>query len=82
MIAATGVALLVGSRTRDRSASVLGATSAASLAAVDFVYTSKKRISPVYLLDGALELAFVAGWLAITRLARPKVMVDTRALTA
>jgi hypothetical protein len=74
LIAAIGAALLVGRRGSDRSAAVLGATSAASLAAVDVVYASKKRISPVYLLDAALEIAFVAGWVAVT--ARRSVTAD------
>lgn len=39
----------------------LAAGSAASLAAVDLVY-SPQRISPVYLLDAVVEGALVTGW--------------------
>ena len=39
----------------------LAACSAASLAAVDVVY-SPQRISPVYLLDAVVEGALVTGW--------------------
>jgi hypothetical protein len=41
---------------------LLGAASAAGLAAVDVVYVARRRISPVYLIDGVLQLAFAAAW--------------------
>ena len=43
---------------------------AAGLAAVDVVYVAKRRISPVYLLDAAAQLAFVAGAAAFGRRSR------------
>jgi hypothetical protein len=36
---------------------------AVGLAAVDAVHVARRRISPVYLLDAAAELALVVGWL-------------------
>ena len=33
-----------------------------ALAGIDFVYVSRKRIPPVYLLDAALHLGFVGAW--------------------
>ncbi len=41
---------------------LLAAGSAASLAAVDLVYVSRRRISPVYLLDAITEGVLIAGW--------------------
>jgi hypothetical protein len=32
------------------------------LAAIDFVYVKRRRISPVYLLDGLANLILVLGW--------------------
>jgi hypothetical protein len=42
---------------------LLGAGTAAGLAAVDVVYVARRRISPIYLVDGAIEAGLVAGWL-------------------
>jgi hypothetical protein len=44
---------------------VLGITSAASFAAIDVIYTLRRRISPVYLVDALLELAFLGRWLRV-----------------
>ncbi|HZI13913.1 MAG TPA: hypothetical protein VE153_26330 [Myxococcus sp.] len=41
---------------------LLAAGSAAAFTAVDTVYTAKRRISPVYLLDAVAETALLAGW--------------------
>jgi len=42
--------------------------SSAALAAIDVVYVSRRRISPVYLLDVAMSAILIAGWtLAICR---------------
>jgi hypothetical protein len=41
---------------------LLGAGTAAAFTAVDVVYTAKRRISPVYLLDAVAETALLAGW--------------------
>ena len=40
----------------------IGAGTAAVLAAIDCTYVARRRISPVYLLDAAVETALVAGW--------------------
>lgn len=53
---------------RDAGVALLGAGSAASLAAIDVWYASRGRIRRVYLLDAAMQLAFVVGWLASARL--------------
>jgi hypothetical protein len=36
--------------------------SAASLAGVDVLYVARRRISPIYLLDAALELVLIVAW--------------------
>jgi hypothetical protein len=41
----------------------IGVSAAAGLTAIDLVYVSKKRISPVYLLDAAAETILIFGWL-------------------
>ena len=65
LVAAIGSALLVaGSRRRvPPEIVVLGAGSAAGLAAIDAVYVARRRISPIYLLDAVAEVAFVLAWL-------------------
>ncbi|HEX8699947.1 MAG TPA: hypothetical protein VF815_13975 [Myxococcaceae bacterium] len=41
---------------------LLGMGSAAAFTLVDVIYTSKRRISPVYLLDAVVEAGLIAGW--------------------
>jgi hypothetical protein len=41
---------------------VLAVGSAVSLAAIDVVYVARRRISPVYLLDAAVQAALLAAW--------------------
>jgi hypothetical protein len=43
---------------------LLGVSSAAGLAAIDVVYVTKKRISPVYLLDALAEVMLIGLWTA------------------
>jgi hypothetical protein len=43
---------------------MLAVGSALSLAAIDVVYVARRRIGPIYLLDAAAELGFVAVWMA------------------
>ena len=57
---ALGVAAVRGRPTLETE--VLAVGSALSLTAVDVVYVARRRISPVYLLDAALEMACVVGW--------------------
>ena len=42
----------------------LAVGSSAALTAIDVVYVGKRRISPVYLLDGVGNLLLIAGWAA------------------
>ncbi len=59
-----GVLLLAGVR-RDTSPEVpiLATGSALGLTAIDAIYVARKRISPIYLLDSAAEIALVLAWL-------------------
>jgi len=43
---------------------LLAVGSAAGLTAIDVIYVLRGRISPVYLLDAALEVGLIAGWIA------------------
>jgi hypothetical protein len=43
---------------------VLGVGTAAALLAIDLTYVAKRRISKVYLLDAAAQVALISGWLA------------------
>jgi hypothetical protein len=61
------VLMLAGWRRRvEPEPALLAAGSAAGLAAIDTVYATKGRISKIYLLDAAVEVALVAAW-ALTR---------------
>lgn len=65
LITIIGATLLLGSR-RSRwlpEFTFLAVGSALSLAVVDIVGVIVRRISPVYLLDAAGELAIVAAWM-------------------
>jgi hypothetical protein len=48
-------------------AAVLGTATAGILCAIDVTYVSRRRISPVYLADAAVELALVVGWIIAQR---------------
>jgi hypothetical protein len=65
LIGAVGATLAMGARHGNPGPelAVLGGGVAAGLATVDIVYVARRRISPVYLLDSAVELGFVAAWL-------------------
>ncbi|MCU1501504.1 MAG: hypothetical protein JWM12_858 [Ilumatobacteraceae bacterium] len=55
---------------RDRPApetDALAAGSAVSLAAIDLIYVARRRISPVYLVDAAIQAALLAGAAATRR---------------
>jgi hypothetical protein len=41
---------------------LLATSSAAALTAIDVAYVSRGRISRVYLLDAAAEIALIAAW--------------------
>jgi hypothetical protein len=58
-----GTLLFAGARRRvGPELRLLGAGTAAAFTAVDVIYTAKRRISPVYLLDAVAETALLAGW--------------------
>jgi hypothetical protein len=58
-----GTLLMAGLRRRvTPEVRLLGAGSAAAFTAVDVIYTAKRRISRIYLLDAVAELALLAGW--------------------
>lgn len=60
---ANGLALAAGSNDRKLSAETLALSvlSAASFAAIDLVYALKRRISPIYLADAAVEALLIYG---------------------
>jgi hypothetical protein len=64
LIAAAGASLVAAGGKDDvtPASRLLGAGGAAGLAGIDIVHASRGRISKVYLLDAAAELALVAGW--------------------
>lgn len=57
---AIGVTLLRSSKRPTRDARSLSITSALAFALIDLTYSARGRISPVYLGDAAVELAFAA----------------------
>ncbi|MBI3964847.1 MAG: hypothetical protein HY329_04345 [Chloroflexi bacterium] len=64
LVSVIGGVLAYGGSKRPHSVEVaaLGVGSAASLAAINAVYTAKGTISPIYLLDAAAEIALIAVW--------------------
>lgn len=40
----------------------MGIGVAAALTAIDIIYVPRRRISPMYLLDGAAHVAWIAAW--------------------
>jgi hypothetical protein len=67
LVSAVGATLLASSfeRRPSRQAAILGVGSALAIGAAETIYVSKGKISPVYLVDAAVELALSAGWLAV-----------------
>jgi hypothetical protein len=73
------VFILAGVRKRRESEIVVLATaSAAGLTAIDLYYVFRRTISKVYLLDAALEVAFIAGWLMALGTERSEREVEAR----
>ena len=68
LIVVIGVVLLVAAWRRRISTEIvlLGIASAAVLAAIDIVYTTRQTISQIYLADAACEIAFIVAWIAST----------------
>ncbi|HEX9400403.1 MAG TPA: hypothetical protein VF912_09860 [Anaeromyxobacter sp.] len=65
LVLAIGGALALAARRRRVTPELrlLAAGSAAGLGAIDTWYAARRRISPIYLGDAALEAALVAGWI-------------------
>jgi hypothetical protein len=73
VVACVGAVLLAAAR-RDRvtpEITLLGVSTAASLTAIDVVYVSRRRISPIYLADALAELMLIAGWVLAWRRRAP-----------
>jgi len=62
LAAAIGTTIAVGARDARPSPAIrtLGVLSALSFAGIDVVHAARKRISPIYLGDAAVELALLA----------------------
>lgn len=69
LVTIIGGVLIAGGRRRrvPRDVRSLAAASAAGLAGIEVSYAARGRISRVYLLDAALELALLAAWVVATR---------------
>ncbi|MFM8319381.1 MAG: hypothetical protein ACKOC5_00580 [Chloroflexota bacterium] len=68
-----GALLMAGTRRRLNPETVLvGAGAAASLATIDVLYTARRRIPRIYLLDGLAQAVFLGGWVAGTLLLRQR----------
>lgn len=68
LIAGVGATLVSAGATRRVTPEIalLATSTAGGLAAIDIVYAGmRRRISPVYLVDAALELAIVGGWMTL-----------------
>jgi hypothetical protein len=69
LVTAVGAGLACGA-VRDRVTAelgIVGAGSAAALAAIDVVYVARGRLRPTYLADAVVEAALLAGWAAAAR---------------
>jgi hypothetical protein len=69
LIAAIGLALLVAGARRNVSPEIrlLAICSALVLTLIELVYVVGGRIGAVYLLDALVEIAPIAGWVAVRR---------------
>lgn len=65
LAACIGLSLLVGARRKkiDEAVFALSIGSALSFAAIDVIHAARRRISPIYLADAAVEAAIVASLL-------------------
>jgi hypothetical protein len=72
LIASIGSVLMLAGYRRGTSPEVrlLAVTSALSLAGIDVVYVSRRKIGLIYLADAAAELTLAALWLATSRSSR------------
>ena len=67
LVGVIGASLALAARNsravEEASIKTLAIGSALSLAAVDVLFVARGRISPIYLLDAAAELALASGWI-------------------
>jgi len=63
-----------------RELGLLAAGSAAGLAAIDTVYSAKRRISPIYLLDAAVEVLLLGLWILPRRHPRQETSLRTSSI--
>ena len=64
LITAIGITLLVAAyrQTQSPELALLAISAATALAAIDIVYTLRSVLLPIYLLDAAIELLLIGGW--------------------
>jgi hypothetical protein len=69
LVTVIGGALLAGAARGEAAPELLGVAvgSAATLAGIDVVYVSRRRISPIYLVDAGAELGLIAAIAASLR---------------
>lgn len=69
LLGVVGIAIGFAGRRQRITPEIAGTAigSSAALTAIDVVYVSRKRISPVYLLDGLGNLVLIGGWFAAIR---------------
>ncbi|MDQ0701109.1 hypothetical protein [Streptomyces sp. W4I9-2] len=65
LLAGAGVTQLAAAADPEgpRHARRVGLVTAVTLLAIDLVYVPKRRLRPTYLLDAAMEAAWIAAWL-------------------
>ena len=67
LLAGWGALMLAGARRPSRYVAATAATPAVLMAGVDLWYAGvRRRISPIYLADAVIEVAFVVGWTTVT----------------
>jgi hypothetical protein len=65
LIAVNGATMILAASDRDVSPAtrLMCGASAGTLAAIDFTYSAKGRISPIYAADGVVESVIAGSWL-------------------
>jgi hypothetical protein len=64
LVGAVAAALAASARGQPgREMVILGAGAAAGLSSIDVIYVARGRISPVYLIDAAIQVPLAASWL-------------------
>jgi hypothetical protein len=76
LVSVVGVSLMLAARRKVVSpeARVLATGSAGGLAAIEVIYVTQGRISPVYLLDAAGEIALLMIWMCGARRRRARLL--------